>query len=72
MAYTIDWINDEFLNYEWYNWDIASWWLFISVIVGIGGFMAYLAPYLERFLYIKLDRLEKKLTKEKKHEFNHD
>jgi hypothetical protein len=68
MSYVIDFVNDTFFGYQWQNWDISSWWLFISVIVGIGGFMAYMAPYLERFLYVKLERLEKKLNtiKEKK------
>jgi len=66
MAYIIDFVNDAFFGYTWQNWDIASWWLFISVVVGIGGFMAYMGPYLERFLYVKLERLEKKLNKKEK------
>lgn len=61
MAYTVDYINDAYFSYTWENWDTASWWLFISVIVALGGFMTYMAPYFERFLYVKLERLEKKL-----------
>lgn len=72
LVYIVDWINDEFFHFEWQNWDIASWWLFIASNMVIFGVLLFLAPYFERLLYYKLQRIQKKLYKGEKNEFNHD
>jgi len=61
IVYFADWINDEFLNFEWVNWDFASWWLFIASNLVLFGALLFLAPYFERLLYFKLDKIQKKL-----------
>jgi hypothetical protein len=65
IVYSADWINDEFLNFEWQNWDLASWWLFVAVNLVLFGTLLFLAPYFERLLYFKLDKIQKKLQSKK-------
>lgn len=73
IVYFADWLNDEFLHYEWQNWDFASWWFFIAANIVFFGVLVLLAPYFERLLYYKLDKLQKKLKTKKgnnNNEFN--
>ena len=65
IVYFADWINDEFLNFEWTNWDFASWWLFAAANLVLFGTLLFLAPYFERLLYFKLDKIQKKLQSKK-------
>ena len=63
IAYTLDWVNDTFFKFTWANWDFIEWWLFISVLIIIGGFMLYMAPFFEKWLYVRLQkRIEKTLN----------
>ena len=57
VVYTVDWINDEFFQFQWQNWDLASWWLFIAANLVIFGTLVFLAPYFERVLYLKLSKI---------------
>lgn len=61
IVYFADWLNDEFLHFEWQNWDLASWWLFIAGNLVLFGVLVFLAPYFERLLYYKLQKIKKKL-----------
>jgi len=63
VVYTADWVNDEFFQFEWQNWDIASWWLFIAANIVIFGVLVFLAPYFERLLYFKLNKILEKTNK---------
>ena len=64
-VYFVDWINDEFFNFQWTNWDFASWWLFVAANLVLFGSLMFLAPYFERLLYFKLDKIQKKLQLKK-------
>ena len=66
IVYFADWLNDEFLHFEWQNWDLASWWLFIASNLVLFGTLLFLAPYFERLLYYKLDKIQKKLNRKEK------
>ena len=57
LVYVIDWINDEFFQYTWQKWDLASWWLFVAVNLVIFGTLVFLAPYFERVLYLRLNKI---------------
>ena len=63
LVYTVDWVNDEFFHFEWQNWDLASWWLFVAVNLVVFGVLLFLAPYFERLLYFKLDKILKKTNR---------
>ncbi|GAH41536.1 unnamed protein product [marine sediment metagenome] len=66
LVYIVDWVNDEFFQFQWQNWDLASWWLFIASNLVIFGVLLFLAPYFERLLYYKLDKIQKRLNKKEK------
>ena len=63
LVYIVDWVNDEFFHFEWQNWDLASWWLFVAVNLVVFGVLLFLAPYFERLLYFKLDKILKKTNR---------
>ena len=63
LVYIVDWVNDEFFQFQWQNWDLASWWLFIAVNLVVFGTLVFLAPYFERLLYFKLEKILKKTNK---------
>jgi len=63
MGYTIDWFNDTFWHFDYTQWGIVEWWFAASIVITIGGIMLYLAPYLEEWLYDKLDKKIKKIGK---------
>ena len=63
IGYSIDWFNDTFWHFEWTEWGLVEWWFVISIIVTIGGFMLYMAPYFEEWLFIKLDKKIIKINK---------
>ena len=65
LVYTVDWVNDEFFHFEWQNWDLASWWLFVAVNLVVFGVLLFLAPYFERLLYYKLDKILKKTNRKR-------
>ena len=62
IVYFADWLNDEFFQFKWQNWDLASWWLFIAANAVLFGTLLFFAPYFERFLYFKLESIQKKLN----------
>lgn len=63
MAYIVQWINNTYLQYTMANWDFVDFWLFISIMILFGGFMLYLAPFFEKWLYYKLELKIKKTEK---------
>lgn len=63
VVYTADWVNDTFFQFKWQNWDLASWWLFIAGNLVVFGTLLFLAPYFERVLYLKLDKILRKTNK---------
>ena len=63
LVYTVDWVNDTFFHFEWQNWDLASWWLFVAVNLVVFGVLLFLAPYFERLLYNKLNTILTKTNK---------
>jgi len=63
IAYVVDWINDTFFQFSYATWDFIEWWMFASVIIIIGGFMLYLAPFFEQWLHVKLQNKIKKTLK---------
>lgn len=65
IGYSIDWFNDTFWHFEWTEWGLVEWWFVISITITIGGFMLYMAPYFEEWLYIKLDKRIKKIKTDK-------
>ena len=68
IGYTIDWLNDSFWGFDYKNWGLVEWWFVLSIIITIGGTMMYLAPFFERWLFVKLDSKIKKITKMIKNE----
>ena len=63
IGYTIDWFNDTFWHFDYTRWAFVEWWFAASIVITIGGIMLYLAPYLEEWLYDKLDKKIKKIGK---------
>lgn len=63
IGYTIDWVNDNFWHFSSSQWGLIEWWFVISIIITIGGFMLYMAPYFDEWLYIKLDKRINKIIK---------
>jgi len=63
IGYSIDWINDSFWHFDWTQWGLVEWWFVLSMVITIGGFMLYLAPYFEEWLYFKLDKRIEKINK---------
>jgi hypothetical protein len=65
ICYAIDWFNDNFWHFDWTQWALTEWWFVVSIVVTIGGIMLYLAPYLEEWLYAKLDKRILKIKDDK-------
>ena len=63
VFYISDWINDEFLHFTWQNWEFIEWNVFIASLVIFGGFMLFMAPLFERWLYMKLEKQIEKINK---------
>lgn len=38
-------------NWQWSNWEVWDWWLFMGIYIYIGGVVVYLTPFIEQKLY---------------------
>lgn len=61
IAYGVQWLDRLFFHWEYLSWSLFDWWMFISIFVIIGSFIAYLTPFYERWLHLKLEIIIKKV-----------
>jgi len=52
-------------TFKYQNWNLTTWWLFISTFIIIGAYMLWKIPFLDRWLAEKLDYQLKRLQQSK-------
>lgn len=55
-AFVFQWLDRWFFQFNIGKWTAVDWWCFISIAILFGGILLYLAPWMERELYYRLDR----------------